>query len=405
MMIFTRSSPALTWLLLCLAQVNIVKADDVSTLSIRESRTQFSINLPQDSQDVNFYLSAPDLYAYTAFGFGSSMANALMLVFYPSADYSHVTVSPRLSTGNSEPAFYPNVELTIYPGSFTDTNGTMTVNGTCHACRSWGSGSIDVESTTQPMIFAYGPTLGMGSDDVSAPLRRHMGHGHFTMNMVTATGPGGITTVPQNITKNAVFSGGIIDDSDKAATAHGVLFALIALAVAPFDTLVAGLTKRWPAVHTFTSTIYFLMVIGAMVPGILVSKEYFLTQKFQTAHQILGLMTIIIMFGLAIWGVFLNFVRSAAKKRGQEPPERSALMGKIHRLGGWFIWVLFLINNGLGLQLANQGKMFILGYAVIAVGVVLFTLPIYWCIWRCTRSRTAKEEDAHELNIYDHQYH
>ena len=67
------------------------------------------------------------------------------------------------------------------------------------------------------------------------------------------------------------------------------------------------------------------------------------------------------------------------------------------------IWVLFLINNGIGLKLADQTNTFILGYSVLAGGVVLFMLPVYWCVWRFTRKKKQpKDEDAHQLyNIYD----
>lgn len=96
-----------------------------------------------------------------------------------------------------------------------------------------------------------------------------------------------------------------------------------------------------------SSTIYFALVIGALVPGIQISRTYVMTQKFRTGHQILGLFTIVLMFVMVLWGVFLVIVKKGAMKRGQAPPEKSALLGKIHKYVGWLIWVLFLVNNGL----------------------------------------------------------
>lgn len=136
------------------------------------------------------------------------------------------------------------------------------------------------------------------------------------------------------------------DGTDRAATAHGVLFAIAALLCAPFDVLVAGALKKWPILHMISSTIYFAIVIGAFVPGIQISKTYIMTKNFNTGHQILGLFTIILMFIMVLWGVFLAVVRKGAKKQGQTPP-KSTLLGKIHKYVGWLIWVLFLINNGL----------------------------------------------------------
>ena len=49
----------------------------------------------------------------------------------------------------------------------------MTVNGTCHHCR---SSSVPVTSTS-PMIFAIGPGIDLSSDDLDARIRRHTAYG------------------------------------------------------------------------------------------------------------------------------------------------------------------------------------------------------------------------------------
>ncbi|KAK3389724.1 hypothetical protein B0H63DRAFT_464225 [Podospora didyma] len=400
--IFARACPVFAWLLLCLLFGQIAQAADtaVSTLFVPETNTQISVNLPGDSSDdVNFYISAPDWYQYVAIGFGSDHANSLMLVAYPAADYNHITISPRFSTGNTEPIFAPEIKVTLNAGSGIK-NQSIIANGTCHGCRSWATGSINARSTKQPMIFALGPNVGLSSDNPSALLRRHMGYGHFEVDMIKATGAaaGGLG-VPTNITSGAVLVGdGLERDRNKAATAHGILFAIVALAVAPFDTLVAGALKRWPTLHAISSSLYFAMVIGALVPGIMISKEHILTQKFSTGHQVLGLITIVIMFGMVLWGIALMVIKKSAKKRGQEPPESSGLMSKVHTWVGRLVWLLFLINNGLGLKLSEQTMMFVLGYAVLAAGVVIFLLPVYFCIWRCTRKPKPKDEDSFELH-------
>lgn len=137
------------------------------------------------------------------------------------------------------------------------------------------------------------------------------------------------------------------DGRDKGATAHGVLFAIAALVCAPFDVLVGGALKKWPTLHAVSATLYFAVVIGGLVPGIQISKTYILTQKFQTSHQILGLFTVVLMFIMVVWGIVLMVLKKGAKERGQTPPEKSGVLGKVHKYVGWVIWVLFLVNNGL----------------------------------------------------------
>jgi hypothetical protein len=71
----------------------------------------------------------------------------------------------------------------------------------------------------------------------------------------------------------------MVRDSNQAATAHGVLYIIATLAVAPVDTLIAGACRRWSWLHGFTGTMYFLFVVGAMVPGIMISREHVVVSK------------------------------------------------------------------------------------------------------------------------------
>lgn len=61
-------------------------AASVSNLHIPQLATTIAINLPPNSNDINFYMTAPTYYSYVALGFGSQMANSFMLVAYPAED-------------------------------------------------------------------------------------------------------------------------------------------------------------------------------------------------------------------------------------------------------------------------------------------------------------------------------
>ncbi|KAK4158031.1 hypothetical protein C8A00DRAFT_11127 [Chaetomidium leptoderma] len=377
----------------------------VSTLFVPESNSIISINLPSDSDDINFYVSTPDWYQYTAIGFGTAMPNALMLVMYASADRKGVTVSPRIATGNTEPVWSPNIQVTLHDSGIDD-NADMTINGTCVGCQT----AIKVDSTS-PMMFAVGPDLDLSSDDLDARIRRHVAYGKFTMDLIKATGPGGIgsTGVSGNASSGATMVGNdgrLRQDENKAATAHGILYAIVALAVAPFDSLVAGaMGRRWAWLHGITASVYFAFVIGAMVPGVLISREHVATQQFRTGHQVLGLLTIVAMTVMFVWGLSLSWIKRSAKKRGQEPPESTHLLGGIHRWVCRVIWVLLLVNVGLGLKLSEHKLVLLLAYMALALGLVIILVPIYFCLWRYSKKKAEKEDGTHELTIYDHNYH
>jgi uncharacterized membrane protein YidH (DUF202 family) len=71
------------------------------------------------------------------------------------------------------------------------------------------------------------------------------------------------------------------------------------------------------------------------------------TQQYRTAHQVLGLLAIVALFLVAVMGVFYRLIVKSAMKRGQHPPEKSGMLGKVHRLVGRIVWVIMLVNNGL----------------------------------------------------------
>jgi hypothetical protein len=97
------------------------------------------------------------------------------------------------------------------------------------------------------------------------------------MDLIQATGPGGIpfginAASGATLTKN---NGLHQDGGNKAATAHGIMYAIVTLAIAPFDGLVAdAIGPKWAWMHGITATVYFAFVIGAMVPGVLVAREH-----------------------------------------------------------------------------------------------------------------------------------
>ena len=92
------------------------------------------------------------------------------------------------------------------------------------------------------------------------------------MDMVQASGAGGVPEA-SNTTSGAALAGPLVKDGDKASTIHGVLMALAALVMIPFDVIIVGLFK-WPKLHVFTSSLVLFLVLVAMGLGIYVSTEY-----------------------------------------------------------------------------------------------------------------------------------
>jgi len=86
------------------AVLNLATADSstrpaVSNLYISDAQVTIAINLPPNSNDLNFYIQSPTWYSYFALGIGSEMANSLMLVVYSAADNQRMTTNLRLHLG------------------------------------------------------------------------------------------------------------------------------------------------------------------------------------------------------------------------------------------------------------------------------------------------------------------
>jgi hypothetical protein len=122
------------------------------------------------------------------------MAGSLMFIIYTSQDGKNVTVSPRLGTGHVMPLYTGIVGYSLLEGSglVNDSMGTnMVANVRCTNCRSWAGGQINVTSHSQPMIYAVGDDE-LHTNDHTATIQQHVGYGKFTLDMVAATGAGGI---------------------------------------------------------------------------------------------------------------------------------------------------------------------------------------------------------------------
>ena len=190
------------------------------------------------------------------------------------------------------------------------------------------------------------------------------------MDVHQATGPGG-TDLLLALDVTSTSDGASMYDFHKGkgndgGFAHGIVMALATLVFAPMDVLTAGALGRWPMLHVFTSSIMTAFLLAGMGLGIKISRLYIMvrrsippvcrgkhanarlqTQQYRTAHQILGLLAIVALFLVGVLGTVYRVVVKSAMRRGQQPPEKSWLLGKVHRWIGRMVWLILLVNNGL----------------------------------------------------------
>lgn len=231
-----------------------------------------SINVPSDSTDSLFYhFSAPSAQSWAAFGFGSQMKGALIMVTYASEDGNNVTVSPRLGVGHVMPQYTSNVQVDVLNGSGI-IGGSFVVNAKCTGCRSWSGGSVDVTSTSQNMIWALGPSGTLKSNDESATINQHQGYNFFNLNLKDATGTGGVPSVSNSTADGSLNDGppGFGGNFRAGVAFHAFLMVAAFLVVFPAGYLsLRVLEKVW--LHWGVQSFALLMVCVGSAAGIGVS--------------------------------------------------------------------------------------------------------------------------------------
>ena len=142
----------------------------------------------------------------------------------------------------------------------------------CRNCRSWPGGSIDENSTQQPMIYAFGPGNILQSNSPSADLKRHVRYGKFTMDMVAATGVGEVP--PRSQANNGVTTTqGLTKDHDRANRAHSVMGCIAIFVLWPINILFAGFLRNI-RIHIGMSIFLVVFLAISFVLGIITSHEY-----------------------------------------------------------------------------------------------------------------------------------
>ncbi|KAI0102743.1 iron reductase domain protein [Nemania sp. FL0031] len=331
----------------------------------------FALNVPNDasSSDLFFSMAFPAHTSWVAVGLGASTmgGNPLMLMAYPSATGQNVTLSPRRSYGHSEPVFDPDIDIKALEGTGLFNDTTFIFNGVCSNCRSWPrDGKIDISSTSQEMVYATGPTDDTTSDNPRESVKIHWSYGSFTMDLVRATGAGGVPEIP---TSENITSVGVVQQSgktgyvDKRAILHAVFTILAFVGIWPFGILVlrVGGSVRWHAINQAVA--FGLVLIGAIL-GFIISTSYNRSKKFNTAHQVIG----IIVFIAVIAQLALGSLHHRKYEKTQQPTK----MAPIHVWLGRGVIVLGIANGFTGFPLALSPN-----YDFALLGVVSFVLPVF----------------------------
>ena len=202
------------------------------------------------------------------------MKSALMFIFYWDGNQDNFTISPRISSGHAEPSYNKTIDHTLYPGSKISPPNIV-IRGRCNNCIAWPGGTLDVNGSAQPMLYATGPDVSLHTNSPNAGLRRHDHYGQFTMDLRAAVEDANVfnTTHDFHATNNATETqGGDHRDHDVKTYAHAFFTAGVFLIVFPFGASYIRLnTVRW---HWIAQSVGVVgMCIGVGI-ALALSKQY-----------------------------------------------------------------------------------------------------------------------------------
>ncbi|KAI0855916.1 hypothetical protein F4860DRAFT_494746 [Xylaria cubensis] len=386
-------------LLASLAAFPLTTAAVPSSLFVSpEKDLAFALNVPNDtsSSELFFSMAFSIQTSWVAVGLGASTmgGNPLVLMAYPSASGKNVTISPRRCYGHSEPIYDSDINIEALPGTGLFNDTTFIFNGLCSNCRLWPrNGELDISSTAQDMAYATGRDSDTRSDDPRESVKIHWSYGSFSMDLVRATGTGGIPEIPANenitsvgATQQSATSGYV----DKKAILHAVFMILAFVGIWPFGILVlrVGGSVRW---HAINQVVAFGLVLIGSILGFVISTSYNRSRKFNTAHQIIG----IFVFIFVIAQLVLGYLHHRIYKKTQQTTK----IAPIHVWLGRVVIPLGIANGFTGFPLALSP-----GYDFALLGVVAFVLPAFLFILLVKKIfkklvKTAKQSD--ESNGYD----
>ncbi|KAI4253080.1 MAG: hypothetical protein L6R42_007714, partial [Xanthoria sp. 1 TBL-2021] len=258
-------------------------------------------------------------------------------------------------------------------------DGRYLAVGVCHNCKEWQSGSVDFDSTTQPMIYAVGPDdLHLNSDAQDAGLRRHTYWGSFTIDLRAARGDPAAFPPNELNTRNATAKGDEHNDHEYTSSLHAVAMAGTFVLIFPLGTfykMIMG-NVRW---HWITQALGLIIVLVGAGLGLGMSRHYNRSKHFDSTHQIIGLVVVILVILQACLGSLHHRIFKAQ--------QRPTIMGMIHRFLGLVVICLGVINGVSGFNLASASHHNT-AYAII-IGIVIAIL--FGLAFFLTRRRRRQE--------------
>ncbi|KAI0841100.1 CBD9-like protein [Hypoxylon sp. FL0890] len=326
-----------------------------------------SSSASSDSGNIYLQLRAPTSYSWVAFGTGSAMAGSNIFVMYQNGA-GNVTISPRSGKGHIMPQYNSATQLELLDGSgLTNNDETMIANVRCGNCASWSGGSMSLASTGSDWIAAWKEGDAIDSTSTDATIQQHDAHDQWTFDLTQGTvsdDANPYVGVRQFDNNNRGVGQGSFADPRTLILGHGIIMAIVMVVMYPLGSALMPLFGKW-LLHASWQFLAFLLMWAGFGLGIVASQRIKLDIG-SAHHTILGTVVVCLMVVQPVLGWFHHRYFVKHQQRG--------IVSHAHIWYGRALLTMGVVNGGLGLQLAEAPRTFVVVYEVLAA--IMFAIYI-----------------------------
>ncbi|GAA5899711.1 hypothetical protein JCM6882_005419 [Rhodosporidiobolus microsporus] len=371
---------------------------------------------------------------WIALGLGTKMADAAMVILWPSSDdCSNWVISHRSAGGHAMPDFntaitastpgrwelVPSLTSSSSSSDSSATSTSVTITRTLSLPSDQGvyptsrltHADLSSRSSTQKIVYAASETR-PGMDTEGATLTMHTGKNFgatevdLSERFIKEDASGGagegegeeesavakeVGSVTDGIEVNEADGGKLVESTysqyDYLVIAHAIFGFLAWLVVAPAGVLLARLGRKWTSWYSWHSSLQAYLTGGftviALALGIAAAKRAG-TVSVMDSHKVFGFITFALLFIQLVVG-YLAHMKSFTPSRGStRPPVRV-----VHILLGVVLLLAGYITVGLGINRATtfSDKSLRALRAVYGLCIGLFLLPFLYSLFNLIRLR------------------
>ncbi|WEW59091.1 hypothetical protein PRK78_004560 [Emydomyces testavorans] len=370
----------------------------------------FRVNIPSSTASTNsgpiyFQIESPqDSVQWIALGQGMDMNGSNVFILY-SASPSNVTLSPRLATGEFQPAVNPKAQISVLEGTGI-SDGKMRVNVRCDTCLSWPGGKMDPKDPSSSWIWSIKKGSSLHSSNINENLQQHDTGGEFFFDLTKAVGGSSDNpflaspTSPPSPGSSGSTGSGPSSPPKKISTTqikrcvHGVIMSIAVVVLFPLFALslyTVPSSKTVPYIHAPLQLASLCLVIAGFGVGLSLAVDLKVTNGY---HQVIGF----VMLGcLVLFQPALGLLQHLHfRKTGQ----RSSF-GILHRWSGRLLIILGVVNGGLGFKFSGIGQPGVPKAAVIAYAVIAGIMGLVYVGMVVFKSSKSKDKDVHKSVSFD----